>query len=32
MWWKREFVRNYLPPVSLQAGPFRELLEQQGWR
>ena len=30
-WWKRQFVRAYFPPVSLQAGPFRELLEQQGW-
>jgi hypothetical protein len=31
-WWKREFVRSYFPPVSLQVGPFREMLEQQGWR
>jgi Lipase maturation factor len=29
-WWKREFVRSYFPPVSLQAGPFREMLERQG--
>jgi hypothetical protein len=30
-WWKRQFVRPYFPPVSLQAGPFREMLEQHGW-
>jgi hypothetical protein len=30
-WWKRQLVRPYFPPVSLQAGPFRELLEKQGW-
>jgi hypothetical protein len=30
-WWKREFLRPYLPPVSLEGGPFREMLEQQGW-
>jgi hypothetical protein len=30
-WWKREFLRAYLPPVSLKCGPFREMLEQQGW-
>ena len=31
LWWKRQFVRSYFPPVSLQEGPFREMLEQQGW-
>jgi hypothetical protein len=31
LWWKREYVRSYFPPVSLQAGPFREMLERQGW-
>ena len=30
-WWRRQFIRPYFPPVSLQEGPFRELLEQQGW-
>jgi hypothetical protein len=30
-WWKRQFVRAYFPPVSLQVGSFREMLEQQGW-
>jgi hypothetical protein len=29
-WWKREYVRPYFPPVSLQSGPFREMLERQG--
>ena len=31
LWWKRQFARAYFPPVSLQAGPFRDLLRQQGW-
>jgi hypothetical protein len=31
MWWKRQFVSTYFPPVSLQIGPFRDLLERQGW-
>lgn len=31
MWWKRQFVSVYFPPVSLQIGPFRDLLERQGW-
>ena len=30
-WWKRKFVSVYFPPVSLQIGPFREMLERQGW-
>jgi hypothetical protein len=30
-WWKRKFVSVYFPPVSLQIGPFRDLLERQGW-
>jgi hypothetical protein len=30
-WWKRQFVRVFFPAVSLQTGPFREMLEQQGW-
>jgi hypothetical protein len=30
-WWKRDFVRAYFPPVSLRTGPFREMLEDQGW-
>jgi len=29
-WWKREYVRPYFPPVSLQAGPFHAMLERQG--
>jgi hypothetical protein len=29
-WWKREYVRPYFPPVSLQSGPFHEMLERQG--
>jgi hypothetical protein len=29
-WWKREYVRPYFSPVSLQSGPFREMLERQG--
>ena len=29
-WWKREYVRPYFPAVSLQAGPFHEMLERQG--
>src|SRR5215467_12683488 len=31
MWWKRKFVTLYFPPVSLQAGPFRDMLERQRW-
>jgi hypothetical protein len=31
LWWKRKFVGVYFPAVSLQAGPFRQMLEQQGW-
>jgi hypothetical protein len=31
IWWKRERVGAYFPPVSLEAGPFRDLLERQGW-
>lgn len=30
-WWKRGFVTEYFPAVSLQAGDFRDLLERQGW-
>ena len=30
-WWKRRIVREYFPPVSLASGPFREMLESQGW-
>ena len=30
-WWKRTFVGQYFPPVSLEAPGFRDLLEQQGW-
>ena len=29
-WWKREYVRPYFPPASLQSGPFHEMLERQG--
>ena len=29
-WWKREYVRPYFPPVSLQSGPFHAMLERQG--
>ena len=31
MWWKRKVITEYFPPVSLQDGPFRNLLERQGW-
>ena len=30
-WWTREFLRPYFPPVSLQSGVFRQVLERQGW-
>ena len=30
-WWKRTPVGSYFPPVSLHAGPFRQLLKNQGW-
>ena len=30
-WWKRQLVSVYFPPVSLHIGPFRALLERQGW-
>lgn len=30
-WWKREFQRVYLPPLSLNDPAFRRVLEQQGW-
>lgn len=30
-WWRREFVEEYLPPLSLQDPQFRSVLEQQGW-
>lgn len=31
LWWKRELVGVYFPPVSLEHGRFREVIEQQGW-
>ena len=31
LWWKREPAGPYFPPVSLQTGPFRDLLEREGW-
>jgi len=31
LWWNRTLVRPYFPPVSLQPGDFRDLLERQGW-
>jgi lipase maturation factor len=30
-WWKRQFVSDYFPPVSLENPAFRALLEQQRW-
>ncbi|HLH42752.1 MAG TPA: lipase maturation factor family protein, partial [Bryobacteraceae bacterium] len=30
-WWKRQFLSVYFPPVSFKIGPFRDLLERQGW-
>ena len=30
-WWKREVVRVYFPPVSLNDARFRDILERQGW-
>jgi len=30
-WWKREQVRSYFPPVSLDTAGFRDVLERQGW-
>ena len=30
-WWKRSYVRQYLPPLSLHSYAFRELLREQGW-
>lgn len=31
LWWNREFVQQYFPPVSLRDPGFRSLLEDQGW-
>ena len=31
LWWHREFVRPYFPPVSLQTAGFRRVLERRGW-
>ncbi len=30
-WWKREFVANYLPPLSLESPGLRRFLEPLGW-
>ncbi len=30
-WWVRTYVRQYLPPLSLQNRAFRDLLMEQGW-
>ncbi|MGZ3703479.1 MAG: lipase maturation factor family protein, partial [Bdellovibrionota bacterium] len=30
-WWTRELEGEYLPPLSLQDGAFRDVLERQGW-
>ena len=30
-WWKRTFVRPYLPPLSLDDPQFRQILTSQGW-
>jgi hypothetical protein len=30
-WWKRTFVGEYLPPLSLEDPAFRQILKQQGW-
>ncbi len=31
LWWHREFVDQYFPPVSLQTPAFRSILERMGW-
>jgi hypothetical protein len=31
-WWKREFTRQYFPPVSLETPEFRRVLQQMGWQ
>jgi hypothetical protein len=31
MWWKREHVGHYLPPLSLENESLRNLLKEQGW-
>jgi len=30
-WWKRDFVADYFPEVSLETPGFRRVLEEQGW-
>ncbi|MDP3920731.1 MAG: lipase maturation factor family protein [Candidatus Omnitrophota bacterium] len=30
-WWKRTFVRSYLPPLSLDMPKFKEVLRRQKW-
>lgn len=30
-WWKRTYVGEYLPPLSLRDKNFREVLRRQGW-
>jgi len=31
-WWHRQFVQEYLPPLSLRHEAFLNVLESQGWR
>jgi len=30
-WWQRTYVREYLPPVSLQDPEFARILDEEGW-
>jgi hypothetical protein len=30
-WWKRTYVREYLPPLSLDNAAYQEILRDQGW-
>jgi hypothetical protein len=31
-WWQRDYLREYLPPLSLEDPAFVELLKREGWR
>jgi hypothetical protein len=31
LWWKRQFVGEYFPPVSLDTPGFRRVLHERGW-
>ncbi len=32
LWWKRQLIGSYFPPVSLATPAFRDILDRQGWR